>query len=104
MTWKLDEDGAYVLFAEGVEARGTRAAEKPQRLFPDGKPYAVDNLPGLTSVTIRPGTNGRWGRRQHDDGDHERIRFAAAAVHDAHGLGPRLTRPPVAGFPCATGA
>jgi hypothetical protein len=43
MTWKLDEDGAYVLFAEEVDARGTRVAEKPQRLFPDGKPYAVDN-------------------------------------------------------------
>ena len=68
MTWKLDEDGAYVLFAEGVEARGTRAAEKPQRLFPDGKPYAVDNLPGLTSVTIRPGTKTIRAEAVREDG------------------------------------
>ena len=68
MTWRLDEDGSYLLLAEGVDAKGTRAAEKPQRLFPDGKPYAVDNLPGLTSVTTRPSPNTIRAEARREDG------------------------------------
>jgi hypothetical protein len=31
MTWELDADGAYLLLAEGVNAKGERCTEKPQR-------------------------------------------------------------------------
>ena len=54
MTWVLDADGAYVLLAEGRNAKGERCTEKAQRLRPDGVAYPVEGLPGLTSVTTRP--------------------------------------------------
>jgi len=54
MTWELDADGTYLLLAEGVDAKGERCREKPQRLWPDGVAYPVEGLPGLTSVTTRP--------------------------------------------------
>jgi hypothetical protein len=68
MTWKLEEDGAYLLLAEGTDAKGTRTVEKPHRLLADGKPYSVENLPGLTSVTTRPGTNTLRAEAIREDG------------------------------------
>src|SRR5262245_57672504 len=50
MTWKLDADGTYLMLAEGVDAKGERHREKPQRLCPDGVAYPIECLPGLTSV------------------------------------------------------
>ena len=54
MTWQRGDAGEYVLLAEGVDQHGRPHAEKPQRLLPDGKPYPVENLPGLVAVTTRP--------------------------------------------------
>ena len=39
MTWQLDADGTYLLFAAGVDAKGNPCEEKPQRLRPDGVSY-----------------------------------------------------------------
>jgi hypothetical protein len=68
MTWKLDADGAYLLLAEGVNAKGERCREKPQRLCPDGVAYPVDGLPGLTSVTIRPNPHTIRAEAKREDG------------------------------------
>lgn len=46
MTRELEADGAYVLLAEGVDAKGKRCEEEPQRLRPDGLAYPVDGFPG----------------------------------------------------------
>ncbi len=46
MTWKLDPDGVYLLLAEGVDAKGARCTEKPQRLRPDGVAYPSRACPG----------------------------------------------------------
>jgi hypothetical protein len=68
MTWELDADGAYLLLAEGVDARGERCREKPQRLRPDGVAYPVEGLPGLTSVTTRLNPNTIRAEAKREDG------------------------------------
>ena len=68
MTWEVDADGAYLLLAEGVDAKGERCREKPQRLRPDGVPYPVDGLRGLTSVTTRPDPNTIRAEAKREDG------------------------------------
>ena len=57
MSWQVEPDGAYLMLAEGVNEKGERVSEKPQRLYPDGKAYPVENFPGLSCVTSRPDRN-----------------------------------------------
>jgi hypothetical protein len=68
MTWKLETDGTYVLLAAGVDAKGERCEEKPQRLRPDGVAYPVEGFPGLASVTTRPNQNTIRAEAKRDDG------------------------------------
>jgi hypothetical protein len=68
MTWELDAGGAYLLLAEGVDAKGERCREKPQRLRPDGVAYPVDGLRGLTSVTTRPNPHTILAEARRGDG------------------------------------
>jgi len=68
MTWTLDEDGAYVLLAAGVNTKGDRCEEKPQRLRPDGVARPVDGFAGLTSVTTRPNRNTIRAEAKREDG------------------------------------
>jgi hypothetical protein len=68
MRWELDADGTYVLFAAGVDGKGSPCEEKPQRLRPDGLAYPIDGLLGLTSVTTRPSRNTIRGEAKREDG------------------------------------
>lgn len=68
MKWELDADGAYLLLAEGVDAKGKRCTEKPQRLCPDGIAYSVEGLPGLTAVTTRPNPRTIRAEAKREDG------------------------------------
>ena len=75
MTWELDADGAYVLLAEGVDAKGERCEEKPQRLRPDGVAYPSR---GLARADIRHDAS----EPQHDSGRSEaRGRLARGRRH-----------------------
>jgi hypothetical protein len=68
MRWQLEADGAYLMLAEGIDEKGQRRGEKPQKLFPDGKPYEVENLPGLNCVTTRSGRNAIRAEVKREDG------------------------------------
>jgi hypothetical protein len=68
MRWELDAEGTYILFAAGVDAKGERCEEKPQRLRPDGVAYPVDGFPGLASVTTRPSRNTIRAEATREDG------------------------------------
>jgi hypothetical protein len=68
MTWELDADGTYLLRAAGLDAKGKRCEEQPQRLRPDGAAYPVDGFPGLTSVTTRPNPNTIRAEAKREDG------------------------------------
>jgi hypothetical protein len=54
MRWQVEADGGYLMLAEGVDQKGERVAEKPQKLFADGRAYPVENFPGLKCITTRP--------------------------------------------------
>jgi hypothetical protein len=68
MRWRIEPAGGYVLLAEGLNADGERCAEKPQKLLPDGRPYPVEGLPGLTCVTSRPDRNTLRAEVRREDG------------------------------------
>jgi hypothetical protein len=68
MRWQLEADGGYLLLAEGLDERGQPCTEKPQKLFPDGKAYPVENFPGLAAVTSRVGTRTLRAVVQREDG------------------------------------
>ncbi len=68
MTWEVDGDGGYLLLAEGTNEKGQRCAEKPQKLIPDGKPYPVEQLPGLRCITTRPDPNTIRAEVRREDG------------------------------------
>jgi hypothetical protein len=57
MRWQLEPDGAYLLQAEGLDEKGEPRAEEPQKLFPDGQPYPVAHLPGLSCIASRSDRN-----------------------------------------------
>ena len=68
MRWQLEPDGAYLMFAEGQNEKGEPCAEKPQRLVPDGRPYPVENLPGLGCVTSHPDPHTIRAEVKREDG------------------------------------
>lgn len=49
-----DDEGRYLITAEGVNEKGEKCAERPQTLVPDGQPRPVPEFPGLTVVSTRP--------------------------------------------------
>ena len=68
MRWELDADGTYVMKAEGLNSKGERVVERPQRLIPDGQPYPVPDFPGLQAVTSRPQPNAIHAEVRREDG------------------------------------
>ena len=68
MRWELDTDGTYVMKAEGLNGKGERVVERPQRLIPDGQPYPVPDFPGLHAVTSRPQPNAIHAEVRREDG------------------------------------
>lgn len=68
MLWEPGPGGTYVMTAEGLNAKGEPVAERPQRLVPDGRPYPVQDLPGLVSATTRPEPNVIRAEARREDG------------------------------------
>ncbi len=68
MHWELHEEGFYLMKAEGVNAKGEKCAERPQKMVPDGRPYPVPDLPGLTAVVTQPDPLTVCGRVSREDG------------------------------------
>ena len=68
LRWQLEPDGGYLMLAEGVNEKGERVAEKPQKLFADGQAYPVENFPGLTCITRRPERNAIRAEVTREDG------------------------------------
>lgn len=68
MTWQLEADGGYLLQAEGVNEKGEPCVERPQKMFPDRRPYPVPQMPGLSAVTSRPDSHTLLGQVTREDG------------------------------------
>jgi hypothetical protein len=68
MTLTLSPEGHYLMTAEGVNAKGERVHERPQRMIPDGQPYPVPDFPGLSAVCVRPDARTLRAEVRRDDG------------------------------------
>jgi hypothetical protein len=68
MHWEHHQDGFYLMTAEGVNAKGEKCAERPQKMIPDGRPYAVPDLTGLTAVVTQPDPLTVYARVTREDG------------------------------------
>ena len=49
-----DDQGRYLLTAEGIGEKGQKVTEKPQTLVPDGEPRPLPDFPGLAVTSTRP--------------------------------------------------
>jgi hypothetical protein len=68
MTFELDGDGNLLMKAEGVNEKGDKVAERPQKFIPDGKSRPVEGLPGLSALCRSPDTNKLEGEARREDG------------------------------------
>jgi hypothetical protein len=68
MRWQIEPDGGYTLLAQGMNDKGEPCVEKPQKLLPDGRPYPIEGLPGLTSITSRPDPHTVRAEARREDG------------------------------------
>jgi hypothetical protein len=68
MRLKREDNGAYLLEAEGRNEKGEPCTERPQRLLPDGRPYPVPDFPGLNALTSRPHPSVLHARVTREDG------------------------------------
>lgn len=68
MVVELDAEGYYLQKAEGINEKGEKVAERPQRLLPDGKEHAIPDFPGLSYVATRPDPNTMTTEARREDG------------------------------------
>jgi serine/threonine protein kinase len=68
MVFELNAEGHYLMKAEGINAKGEKCTERPQRFIPDGKVYPIPDFPGLSAVATRPNPQTLHGEARREDG------------------------------------
>ena len=68
MVCELQPDGCYLMQAEGFDSKGQKVAERPQRLYPDGKERPVPDFHGLFAVSTRLNPNTLQAKVRREDG------------------------------------
>jgi hypothetical protein len=68
MSLTLSAEGHYLMRAEGLNEKGERVYERPQRMIPDGQPHPVPDFPGLTAVCVRPDARTLRAEVRREDG------------------------------------
>lgn len=68
MRFERTGDGPYLLTAEGLNGKGERVTERPQRFVPDGQPYPLPDFPGLSAVCTQPDERTLHGEVRREDG------------------------------------
>jgi hypothetical protein len=68
MVFELNEEGHYVMKAEGLNQKGERVVERPQQFIPDGKAYPIPDFAGLSAVATRPDPYTLTGEARREDG------------------------------------
>jgi hypothetical protein len=54
MVIERDDQGRYLVTAEGIGEKGQKVVEKPQTFVPDGQPRPLADFPGLAVTSTRP--------------------------------------------------
>ena len=68
LVYELDAEGYFLKTAEGVNERGEKIAERPERLLPDGKEHPIKDFPGLRYQVTRTGLNSMTTEARREDG------------------------------------
>jgi hypothetical protein len=66
MVFELDAQGHYRMTAEGLNAKGEKVAERPQRIIPDGEERPVPDFLGLKVVANQPDPSIKAEARRED--------------------------------------
>lgn len=67
---ELDQEGYYVQQSEGVNEKGERVAERPQRYITDGQEHPIPGLPGLSYRASRVDANTLTVEARREDGSN----------------------------------
>jgi hypothetical protein len=86
MSLTLSAEGHYLMTAEGVNAKGERVHERPQRMIPDGRPYPVPDFSGLSAICVRPDSRTLRAEVRREDGS-----IAGQGVYEVSSDGISLT-------------
>jgi hypothetical protein len=65
---EVDHEGYYLEKAEGVNEKGEKVAERPQRYIADGQDHPIQGLPGLSYRATRVDANTLAGEAKREDG------------------------------------
>ena len=68
MVFELTEEGHYLMRAEGLDAKGQKVVERPQRFIPDGRLHPIPDFPGLSAVANKPDPHTLTGEARREDG------------------------------------
>jgi hypothetical protein len=68
IVFELDQEGFYLKKAEGINQKGEKVAERPERFIPDGQDHPIPNLPGLKFRVTQPDPNTMTGEARREDG------------------------------------
>ena len=68
MVVELDAEGYYLQKAEGINGKGEKVAERPQRFIPDGLLHPIPDFPGLSYIATRPDPNTMTTEARREDG------------------------------------
>lgn len=68
VTMEINEQGHYLMKAEGLNAKGEKVVEQPMRFIPDGKEHPIPAMPGLKAVSTHPDANTLTGEARREDG------------------------------------
>jgi hypothetical protein len=65
---EVDQEGYYLEKAEGVNEKGEKVAERPQRYIADSRDHPIQGLPGLSYRATRVDANTLAGEAKREDG------------------------------------
>ena len=65
---EIDQEGYYLQKAEGVNQKGEKVSERPQRYMADGQDHPIEGLPGLSYRATRVDANTLAGEAKREDG------------------------------------
>jgi hypothetical protein len=65
---EVDQEGYYLQKAEGVNEKGEKVAERPQRYIADGQDHPIQGVPGLSYRATRVDKYTLTGEAKRGDG------------------------------------
>jgi len=67
IVYEIDAEGYYTKKAEGINEKGEKCVERPERFIPDGKPHPISDFPGLSYTVTRTDPNTMTGEIKRED-------------------------------------